>query len=83
MHNEQHLTPRRPEGKVCERFTGWGIGPAEPWRICVTCGWSKAQHVLPSCTGVLSIAGQHYPCELNAPHQGWGHSNQAAQAIWQ
>ncbi len=67
------------------RFVGkreWGIGPAEPWRICQACGQSKAQHELPSCTGALSIAGKHFPCELNMPHEGWGHSNQEAQAIW-
>jgi len=76
---------RRPENGVCQRFTGkreWGIGPAEPWRICVTCGWPKAQHELPSCPGVLMIADKDYPCELNHPHQGWGCSNKEAQAIW-
>ena len=49
---------RRPENGVCQRFTGlrqWGIGPAEPWRICQNCGWPKAQHELPSCPGVLMI----------------------------
>ncbi|AYQ98672.1 hypothetical protein SEA_RIPARIAN_101 [Mycobacterium phage Riparian] len=71
---------------VCENFVGkreWGIGPVEPWRRCVNCGWPKAQHVLPSCTGGLTLGGLFYPCELNTPHDGWGHSNKEAQAIWQ
>lgn len=36
--------------QVCDNFTGRredGIGPAEPWRTCVACGFSKAQHDLP------------------------------------
>lgn len=71
--------------EVCKTFTGkreWGIGPLEPWRRCTTCGWPKAQHELPSCTGALTIAGASYSCDLTAPHDGWGHSNKEAQAIW-
>lgn len=60
----------------------WGIGPAEPWRTCQACGQSKAQHELPSCTSILIIAGALCPCDLNMPHEGWGHSNKEAQAIW-
>jgi len=76
---------RRPENGVCQRFTGkreWGIGPAEPWRICQSCGWPKAQHELPSCPAALGIQGETYFCDLNTPHTGWAHSNREAQAIW-
>lgn len=76
---------RTPPNAVCDNFVGkreWGIGPAEPWHICQECGWPKAQHVNPSCKGVLTIAGASYPCELNTPHDGWGHSNKEAQAVW-
>lgn len=38
---------------------------------------------------VLNVAGEHFPCETmdqmsedSVTHEGWAHSNQAAQAIW-
>lgn len=80
--------PREFQEKLsvtCDRFIGlrqWGIDP-EPWRPCVTCGWPRAQHQLPSCTGALTIKGEHFSCQLGAPHEGWGHNNKEAQAVWQ
>ena len=69
---------------VCSKFVGlrqWGINP-EPWRKCVTCGWPRAQHELPSCSASLNIYGEHFPCDLTMPHDGWAHSNKKAQALW-
>lgn len=43
----------------------------------------------PICHGALDIAGEHFPCEQmqqmvegSKDHDGWAHSNAAAQAIW-
>ncbi len=67
----------------CGRFVGrreWGIY-VEDWRPCQNCQWTKATHES-VCDAVLSIAGADYRCELTPPHNGWGHSNKEAQAIW-
>jgi hypothetical protein len=48
----------------------------------------------PRCGGVLSIKGEHFPCQQleqmttldgspAASHEGWAHSNRDAQAVWQ
>lgn len=34
------------------------------------------------CTAVLNVAGEHFNCDMDAPHDGWGHANKMAQAIW-
>lgn len=34
------------------------------------------------CTAVLNVSGEHFNCDMDAPHDGWGHANKAAQAIW-
>jgi hypothetical protein len=77
------IGPTRPDGP-CEHFVGrreWGMFP-QPWRTCQECGWPKAQHELPRCTGALNIAGKHYQCELKERHVGLACSNREAQAIW-
>lgn len=59
-------------------------------------GWLRAIYEPPTmifedptpkvCDSVLMIAGADYRCEMqlstNGRHEGWGHANQAAQAIW-
>ena len=35
-----------------------------------------------ACTAALNIKGEHFSCELAAPHPGLGHSNAAAEALW-
>ena len=35
-----------------------------------------------ACPAALDIKGEHYPCDSPAPHDGWAHSNRAAEAIW-
>jgi hypothetical protein len=34
------------------------------------------------CYGVLSVKGEHFQCDMDAPHQGLAHSNKKAEAIW-
>jgi hypothetical protein len=34
------------------------------------------------CKAVLNLRGEHFQCEVDAPHDGWGHSFKAAEAIW-
>lgn len=38
------------------------------------------------CKAALNIKGEHFPCDWptddNGRHDGWGHSNKEAQAIW-
>lgn len=34
------------------------------------------------CKAALMIAGQHYPCQTPAPHDGWAHTNVDAEAVW-
>ncbi len=34
------------------------------------------------CQGALNIAGEHYRCDLPANHDGAGHANTEAKAIW-
>jgi hypothetical protein len=45
------------------------------------CGQPKSQHA-ESCPGALTIRGEHFPCDMMAPHDGWGHSNKEAEAVW-
>lgn len=49
------------------------------------CGALESDHAK-TCDSVLMIAGADYRCEMklssNGRHDGWGHANQAAQAIW-
>jgi hypothetical protein len=63
-----------PQDAPCQR-----PDDAHPTKVC---GLPPGQHRVP-CTGVLNIGGEHYGCELDYPHTGWGHANQAAKAIWQ
>ena len=39
-----------------------------------------------TCKAALNIAGEHYPCDwptdANGRHDGWAHTNKAAEAIW-
>lgn len=35
-----------------------------------------------ACESSLNIAGEHFSCELDKPHDGLAHSNKKAQAIW-
>ena len=35
-----------------------------------------------TCPAVLTIAGQHFPCDWITPHEDWAHANTDAQAIW-
>lgn len=46
-------------------------------------------HDMTACRASLNIAGQHYRCtqmthmaEGSENHDGWGHSNEDADAIW-
>ena len=34
------------------------------------------------CTAALNIKGEHFACDNPQPHDGWAHSNRAAEAIW-
>lgn len=34
------------------------------------------------CKAVLNLKGEHYPCDMEAPHPGWAHANADAGAIW-
>lgn len=34
------------------------------------------------CKAVLNIKGEHYSCDIEAPHTGWAHANEAAGALW-
>jgi hypothetical protein len=36
----------------------------------------------PRCPAVLNLSGDHFDCDLPAPHKGWGHANRAADAVW-
>lgn len=66
------------------RFVGkreWGIKPPQT-APCQVCGLPLSQHA-PPCPGMLTLEGKAFPCDLVAPHDGWGHSNSAAQAVWQ
>lgn len=35
-----------------------------------------------TCKSSLNVAGEHFSCELDKPHDGLAHSNKKAQAIW-
>jgi hypothetical protein len=34
------------------------------------------------CKAALNIRGEHFQCDMDAPHVGWGHGSRAAEAIW-
>ncbi len=34
------------------------------------------------CRAVVNIAGAHYQCDWEGPHDGWSHQNKQAQALW-
>jgi hypothetical protein len=38
------------------------------------------------CKSSLNIKGEHFPCDwptdANGKHDGWAHTNKAAQAVW-
>jgi len=57
-----------------------GINPP-PETQCIACGLPRREHRW-SCSGILSLKGEHFECDLVSPHTGWGHSNKDAQAIW-
>lgn len=79
------ITDHRFVGK-CE----WGIDPPdnapcqynEYGHPSGQCGMPKNQHVN-LCPGALNIKGEHFQCDIVAPHDGWPHSNKQAQAVWQ
>jgi hypothetical protein len=67
----------------------WGIDPPahSPCQFrtgatTVLCGQPRSQHAT-QCTSALVIRGEHFPCDLVTPHDGWAHSSKAAEAIWQ
>ena len=35
-----------------------------------------------NCKAVVNVAGQSYPCTLDAPHKGLAHANKDAEALW-
>jgi len=39
-----------------------------------------------SCTAAVVLAGEHFPCDWptdeRGKHDGWDHTNKAAQAVW-
>lgn len=45
------------------------------------CGAPRSEHEY-SCTAWINIEGEHFPCDLVAPHDGWDHANKEAQAAW-
>ena len=59
-----------------------GIGPHPDNKPCAECGRPKSWHHIP-CAAALNIKGEHFACDLTAPHDGWAHSNKTAEAIWQ
>jgi hypothetical protein len=34
------------------------------------------------CRAVLNVKGEHFQCDMEAPHSGWAHGNKDAEAIW-
>lgn len=34
------------------------------------------------CRAALTVKGETFSCDLAAEHDGWAHSNQAAEAVW-
>jgi hypothetical protein len=44
---------------------------------------STCQHPEHHCSAALNIRGEHFACDMPAPHNGWAHSNKDAEAIWQ
>ena len=34
------------------------------------------------CPAVVSIEGEAFTCDLDAPHRGLAHANKRAQALW-
>ena len=35
-----------------------------------------------ACRAVLNVKGEHFTCEMEAPHPGLAHANRKAEAIW-
>lgn len=35
-----------------------------------------------ACKAVLTIKGENFPCDIEAPHSGWAHANKDAAAHW-
>lgn len=55
---------------------------------CTTCACAQESSSIPppgteKCDAALNIRGEHFPCELQPPHTGWGHQNKKAEALWQ
>ncbi len=73
------------------RFVGlrqWGIDPPEDARcqhirygLSGICDYPKNQHAV-LCPSVLNLKGESFRCDMVAPHDGWGHANKVAQAVW-
>lgn len=62
----------------------WGLD-AKDDAPCQVCGVLKVSHARMedhACKGILNVGGQHYPCTVQAPHQGLACSNTNAGAIW-
>lgn len=34
------------------------------------------------CPSAVNIKGEHFQCDLATEHDGWGHQNRKAEAIW-
>lgn len=36
----------------------------------------------PRCSAALTVKGEHFQCQLDAPHEPLAHSNSYAEAVW-
>ena len=34
------------------------------------------------CHAAITIRGEHFWCDMKAPHRGWPHGNSDAEAVW-
>jgi hypothetical protein len=56
------------------------------WCECRHKGHGGTEHVAQiregQCQAALNIKGEHFPCDLDADHDGLAHSSAQAEAIW-
>jgi hypothetical protein len=63
-----------PGGEQCRYAWTTGRGPGDPADTAL-----RRNNI---CPGVLNLKGESFRCDMVAPHDGWGHANKVAQAIW-
>jgi hypothetical protein len=77
-------TPEEQGRSIRDRQRAGGPG-LRPGRLTEVPGRSTTEPN-PPCSAVLVLAGRQYQCDLptdaHGRHDGWKHSNEAAEAIW-